>query len=758
MRAYGHVDGLGIKRSLFPLIIFFLAVIFFSEETLADGSARRVLILHSYNYTFPANAAISDSLRKELGRSPKPIEIEADFLDLARRPDEAHALRTANFLHEKYANLRFDAVVVIGIPGMPFLLTYRDLIAPGVPVVWSDVTQATFDAMKLPADVTAVINDYKPERTIELAERLQPDARRLVVIGGTSGVDRRWWQTARKAVGAHNSSKLEAEYWFDRTYSGLLEDASKLPLDTIVLFLTFFADSEDKRFIPRDVAGAVAKASVAPVYGFFDTYLGTGVVGGFFETYQSIGTTTAGLVLQILSGADVKKLAARDNLRPAFRVDARAMERWGLQQKNLPPGSTILFHRPSLWEQHRYLISATAAVIVVQSLVVAGLLFQRRRRRQAEESLKESEDRMTFAATSASIGLWHIDRETRQLWATEHCRAIFGLPANTPLTREAFLAAVHPDDRSIAKTALRGTLNSGRSAVADIRIVYPPDEVRWVRIRAGSNIDGQGASHQVSGMFADITDQKAAEADLELQRQEVAHLMRVTALGELSGAIAHEVNQPLTAILSNAQAALYLLTPESPNFTEIHDALEDIVHEDSRASEVIQRLRGLLKKGESKFEPVDLNQLIDSTITLLRHQLIDRRVVVETDLTDSLPVVLGDPVQLQQVLLNLILNAVDAMASTPDGLRRIQICSRATKARTIEIYLKDNGPGIEATDRKRVFVPFYTTKDHGLGLGLSICSTIIEKHGGSIDLRNDDSGGAVAEISLPAETMPLAAQ
>ena len=304
--------------------------------------------------------------------------------------------------------MRFDAVVVVGIPGMPFLLKYRDLIAPGVPVVWSDVTRATFDAMKVPADITAVINDYKPERTIELAERLQPGARRLVVIGGTSSVDRRWQENGRRAVEAHNSSKLEAEYWFDRTYNRLLEDVSKLPRDTIVLFLTFFADSEDKRFIPRDVAVAVAKASAAPVYGFFDTYLGTGVVGGYFETYQSIGTTTADLVLEILSGADVKKLAARDNLRPAFRVDARAMERWGLEQKNLPSGSTVLFHRPSLWEQHRYLISATAAVVVVQSLIVAGLLFQRRRRRQAEESLKESEDRMTFAAASASIGLWHI--------------------------------------------------------------------------------------------------------------------------------------------------------------------------------------------------------------------------------------------------------------------------------------------------------------------------------------------------------------
>ena len=758
MGAYDQVDGPSSKRPLFPLIVLALALVFFSQETLAGGAARRVLILHSYNYTFPANAAISDSLRVELGRSTQPLEIEADFLDLARRPDEAHALRTATFLHEKYANGRFDAVVVIGIPGMPFLLKYRNLIAPGVPVVWSDVTRATFNAMKLPADVTAVINDYQPERTIELAEHLQAEARRLVVIGGTTSIDRRWHENGRRAVEAHNSSKLQAEYWFDRPYDKLLEDVSHLPRDTIVLLLTFFADSEDKRFIPRDVAVAVARASAAPVYGFFETYLGTGLVGGYLETYQSIGSTTADVVLEVLSGADVTKLTPRDNTRPTFRVDARAIERWGLQQKNLPAGSIVLFDKPSLWQQHRYLISAAVAVVVVQSLIVAALLFQRRRRRQAEGSLKESEDRMTFAAASASIGLWHIDRETSQLWATEHCRAIFGLAADIPLTREALLAAIHHDDRSVAAAALEGALNSGRSSVADIRVVCPPNEVRWVRIRARSDINGQRESDQVRGMFADITDQKHSEADLELHRQEVAHLARVTALGELSGAIAHEVNQPLTAILSNAQAALYLLTPGSPNFTEIHDALKDIVQEDGRASEVIQRLRGLLKKGESKFVSVDLNQLVNSTITLLRHQLVDRRVAVETDLTDGLPAVLGDPVQLQQVILNLIMNAMDAMASTPDGLRRIQICSRSTEAGMIEIYLKDNGPGIEATDKKRVFVPFYTTKDHGLGLGLSICSTIIEKHGGSIDLRNDDSGGAVAEISLPAETMALAAK
>ena len=157
----------------------------------------------------------------------------------------------ANFLHEKYADVRFDAVVMIGVAGVPFLLKYRDIIAPGVPVVLSDITQATFDRMRLPPDITAVIVDYDPAKTLELAEHLQPGARRLVVIAGNNSDDRRWQEAGRKAVEAHNNPKLETSYWFDRSYNSLLEDVSRLPDNTIVLFLTFFADSEDKPLIPK---------------------------------------------------------------------------------------------------------------------------------------------------------------------------------------------------------------------------------------------------------------------------------------------------------------------------------------------------------------------------------------------------------------------------------------------------------------------------------------------------------------------------
>jgi PAS domain S-box-containing protein len=725
------------------LVLLFL----FAAESHA-AEPRRVLMLHAFNYTFPATTLIADGARRRLlERSPQLLEIDADFLDLARNRDAEYESRVAMFLRAKYEKRPPDVVITLGSAALPFIVRHGGEIAPNVPVVFTSVSPQGYSSLRLPPNITGIISEFNLDKTLALAERLQPEASRLVVIAGSGDVDQRWQSTARKTI-EDRERKFEVTYLFDRSYAKLVEEVSNIPRDAIVVYLTIFADSEGNAFVPAQVAGSLAAVSPAPLYAPYDTYIGNGIVGGFVETFESVGVQAADMALQILAGKDPASIAPQTNPGQAYRVDHRALERWRLQESKLPPDTVVLFKEPTIWTEHRGAVIAAIAIVAVQSLIVGALLVQRRRRFRAENLLRESEERMTFAAAAANIGLWQFDRHRNELWATEHCRALFGLARDAPLTRDAFLAVVHPDDLQTATKSLQRSLEPEQSAISDVRIVLPGEQVRWVRMRARSRSEGGGKPGHLGGIFIDITEQKSAEAEVALQRLEVEHLMRVSVLGELSGSIAHEVNQPLTAILSNAQAALHLLAKDSPDLVEIRDALEEIVHEDNRAGEVIHRLRGLLKKGERKAENVNINDLVRSTIGLLNSELIGRNVNVRLDLENRVFLTLGDSVQLQQVLLNLVMNAMDAMASTPMAQRLILISTRGAQTGRVDVRVKDRGHGIRPNENGRVFEPFYTTKDHGLGLGLTLSSTIIQAHQGRLTLVNDEGGGAVAVFSL----------
>ena len=245
----------------------------------------------------------------------------------------------------------------------------------------------------------------------------------------------------------------------------------------------------------------------------------------------------------------------------------------------------------------------------------------------------------------------------------------------------------------------------------------------------------------------DVTERRNVERATARQRDEVAHLSRVAMLGELSGSLAHELNQPLMGILSNAQAAQRFLAADDVNLDEVREILDDIVADDRRAGEVIRRLRALLKRGEVQHAPLDIGNVVDDVLRLTRNDLMNRDVAVSAELAPDLPTVLGDRIQLQQVLLNLVINACEAMAGVP-GTPLVHIRARCADGAGVEVSVSDRGGGIPPGDLERIFEPFVTTKEHGTGLGLSICRTIIAAHGGRLWAENDGAG-ATFRFTVP---------
>jgi PAS domain S-box-containing protein len=248
----------------------------------------------------------------------------------------------------------------------------------------------------------------------------------------------------------------------------------------------------------------------------------------------------------------------------------------------------------------------------------------------------------------------------------------------------------------------------------------------------------------------DVTERRNVERATARQRDDLAHLSRVAMLGELSGSLAHELNQPLTAILSNAQAAQRFLAQSPPRFDKLVEILADIVKSDHRAGAVIQRLRSLLKKEESQRHALDINEVVEESMRLMRSDFLSRQVLVSTDLAETLPMVSGDRNQLQQVLLNLVINGCDAM----DGQavdRRLLVRTRATVNGNVEVSVVDRGAGIPVANLERIFEPFVTTKATGLGLGLAICRSIVAAHGGRLWATNNPECGATLHCELPAK-------
>jgi PAS domain S-box-containing protein len=368
--------------------------------------------------------------------------------------------------------------------------------------------------------------------------------------------------------------------------------------------------------------------------------------------------------------------------------------------------------------------------------------------RRSTEALRISEERMSLAVERAQLALWDWDMASDKVWTTEEGRKFFGFEPGEVIDHATLAGRIHPDDRAPRAAAIQHALATGSSYEVEFRLILPDGSVRWIAARGRSHSHAvAGAAPRTLGVSMDITHQKQADAEAQQQREELAHLSRVAALSALSGSLAHELSQPLTSILSNAQAALRFMSRDPPDLGDIRTILADIVRVDRRAGEIIRRLRTLLRRGEVALQPVSVKDCLEELLRLTRSDLIARGVSVSNLASGDLPPAMTDRVQLQQVLLNLIVNACDAMESNPREERKLTLTT-SVEQNEMRIGVLDCGVGLP-DDVETLFQPFHTTKDGGLGMGLSICRTLVAAHGGRLWAEPRPERGTAFYVALP---------
>jgi PAS domain S-box-containing protein len=366
--------------------------------------------------------------------------------------------------------------------------------------------------------------------------------------------------------------------------------------------------------------------------------------------------------------------------------------------------------------------------------------------------LRGSEQKLALAAEAANAGLWSLDRTTGRLWATPQALSMFGMKPDGEHYVDELLRTVHPEDRERVREFIHGRHAPDRRVAVEYRAIAPNGDVRWFGSRGGSHEDGRATPQTLMGATIEITERKRAEEETARQRVELEHLARVATLSELSGALAHELNQPLAIIMSNAEAAQQLLQRREPDLGEVRAILGDIVDADERAGEVIRRLRGMLKRGVPQRQPLSLADVVRGVLHFMRADLVRRGVTLDAQLPQDTKKVSADRVPIEQVLINIITNACDSMTANADGDRRLTV-TLCEDAAMVCVRIEDLGCGLPAAP-ERVFDAFYTTKSEGLGMGLAISRSIVTAHGGRLTAEPNRPRGAAFTVCLPCDPGP----
>src|SRR6478672_1128334 len=550
------------------------------------AESKRVMLLHSFGSDFKPWSEYAKSIRTELKQqSPWPLDITEHSLVTARSSDEDPEAPFVEYLRALFAKRPLDLIVSIGAPAAAFVQRHRQQLFAATPMVLMAVDQRRVQYSDLTANDTAVAVRIDYLSAFENILQVLPGTKNVIVVVGTSPIEKFWKEAIGKEV-EPLANRIRLSWTDELSFEALLKHASALPPHTAIFWELMIVDAAGvvhEGDVPLTRLHAVANA---PIFSYDESFFGSGIVGGPLLLAADTGRQTAAAAIRILNGEKPGEIRPPPVQFASPVFDWREMQRWGISENSLPPGSEIRFRNPTAWQQYRGYILAFFAAILIQSALILWLVYEHWRRQRAE-----------------------------------------------------ILA--------------RNTMS------------------------------------------------------------ELAHVNRVATVGELSASIAHEVRQPLAAMLANAEGALRWL--KKGKLEEVRAGLKDIVSEGFRANDIITNLRAMFKHDVQEKTHVNINKLVSSVLALVVIDLQKHEIEFQTQLDDKIPQALGNQVQLQQVILNLVMNAIEAMSSSQTRVLRIKTALSQTNK--VHVSIEDTGMGIKQSDLARLFRPMFTTKERGMGMG-----------------------------------------